>query len=635
MTPRFTFHILLLFLLAFSGVSRFVREKTNLISDGVDENDDHQERVVDETSAIVELRSLKSTTVTCTPAYGFLPCTTEVWGELFLIVVYEYLLSLAQKYVTQGSELFFKLFGTGIFGASVFQILGTIPQIVILLVNGLAGSTSTAEGLTTMGLAMLAGSTAMSLTIMWGSVIAFGSSDLSQVSTSSSSSQASTTVVASNTSTAQTSTNSGASASSTTQTSTNSGTSASSTIQTSTTTASATSSTTGTTTAFSLTGYGVTTDDDTCFIAKIMLVSMIPFLILQLPQIFDSSTVTDIAIIVAWAFSLLALLVYCIYQVFQPLIQKRRLDYILLKFIRDSLQQSLVQPSGEPNEQAIEALFKKIDKDNNGSISKAELEAMFLGIKIKEVGLTEDDYVKEVMENFDISDDDKISKAEFVKGMSLWLKEADSGSENVINRIPFTPASRTEEEQDLLHPKKQKQKQIKEKKRQKQKTSAKTWLSYLEAAFYIILGTAIMVLLAQPLMEAIEDFSSAVNIPSFIITYIIVPLSMSYRQGIQAITSAKQKTESAISLTFSMIYTSVFMNNMMGLTMFLLIVYVRDLSWDVSAGVLIVLVVGVVMGLLTSFCKKFPFWICILAFLLYPISLVVMYVLITYCGWST
>ncbi|GMY37677.1 sodium/calcium exchanger NCL2-like isoform X2 [Fagus crenata] len=130
-------------------------------------------------SSIIEI-DVKATTVTCEPIYGFLPCTTTLWGQLFMIVVYEYLLSLAGKYVSSGSDLFFQMFGTGIFGASIFHILGTIPQVALVL-----GSTETIEALAKMGMGLLAGSTIMLLSLIWGSVVAFGSYDLSQTSDSS------------------------------------------------------------------------------------------------------------------------------------------------------------------------------------------------------------------------------------------------------------------------------------------------------------------------------------------------------------------------------------------------------------------------------------------------------------------
>ncbi|GMP74449.1 hypothetical protein CsSME_00031864 [Camellia sinensis var. sinensis] len=117
-----TFLIFLLLSLTHLTHSGMVTE--NLISDGAA---DYRSK-----SPIVEL-NLTATTVTCEPIYGFLPCTTELWGELFLIVVYEYLLSLADQYVAAGSELFFNMIGPGIFGASVFQVLGTIPVTVLML----------------------------------------------------------------------------------------------------------------------------------------------------------------------------------------------------------------------------------------------------------------------------------------------------------------------------------------------------------------------------------------------------------------------------------------------------------------------------------------------------------------------
>lgn len=74
-----------------------------------------------------------SVTESCEATYGILPCSSNAWGLLFLIVVYEILLSLGGKYVGMGSEMFFTITGPGIVGGSLFQFLGTIPQIVLVL----------------------------------------------------------------------------------------------------------------------------------------------------------------------------------------------------------------------------------------------------------------------------------------------------------------------------------------------------------------------------------------------------------------------------------------------------------------------------------------------------------------------
>lgn len=82
------------------------------------------------------------------------------------------------------------------------------------------------------------------------------------------------------------------------------------------------------------------------------------------------------------------------------------------------------------------------------------------------------------------------------------------------------------------------------------------------------------------------------------------------------------------------IYGGVTMNNTLCLAVFLALVYLRHLTWDFSAEVLIILVVCIVMGLFTSFRTTFPLWTCSIAYLLYPLSLVIVYVLDFVFGWS-
>jgi len=69
----------------------------------------------------------------CKQMYGFLPCTNNIFGYLFLILVYEYLLFHGESYLAKGGEQIFKILGPGIFGASAFHILGALPESLILL----------------------------------------------------------------------------------------------------------------------------------------------------------------------------------------------------------------------------------------------------------------------------------------------------------------------------------------------------------------------------------------------------------------------------------------------------------------------------------------------------------------------
>ncbi|KAK3010417.1 hypothetical protein RJ639_012310 [Escallonia herrerae] len=91
---------------------------------------------------------------------------------------------------------------------------------------------------------------------------------------------------------------------------------------------------------------------------------------------------------------------------------------------------------------------------------------------------------------------------------------------------------------------------------------------------------------ARPLMYSILLLSGAIGIPSFFISFVILPLAMNARTAISAIFPASQKKVKTASLTFSEIYGGVVMNNIMGLSTLLAIVYAKDLTWDYTAEVL-------------------------------------------------
>ncbi|KAM1004786.1 hypothetical protein ACFX13_004981 [Malus domestica] len=558
------FIIFLVLQLVHLGSGRIVRD-SGLVSNGI--NDEISQ------SSILEALNLKSDSVTCEPIFGFLPCATSVWGLLFLVIIYEVLLSLADQYVSRGSEIFFELFGTGVFGASAFHLLGLIPQVGMVLVIGVTATTETVEEMAEMSMSMLAGSSIMILTLIWGSVVAFGSSDLSESQTLSNPENKK---------------------------------------------------------PFSLTGSGVRTDVETQDTARIMMFSLIPYLILQLAKILTSTTAVRVVILIALLIASAFLATYFIYQFFQPWIQSRRLEYLLRKYIPKNILPSLMTVGGNPNVSIIKGLFHRIDKNHNKYISSDELRALILGIQIEEIGLDDDDYVSEVMKQFDLSGDAQIAETEFVNGISKWINPAkppanDKGHEHT-SLFRRNNSKNEKSMEDQLTPLISKKNGT--------KGADTSWMNLLKAAFLIILGTAITVFLSMPLMVSLRKFSTAASIPSFAASYVVIPLATNYRLALMSVTSAKEKTEDAISLTLSEIYTAAFMNNIVGLVIFLALVYIRNLSWDVAAEVLVVLLISTAVGFSASFSRRFPFWTCILAYILYPISLLLVYVLTTVIGWS-
>ncbi|CAN6172525.1 unnamed protein product [Urochloa humidicola] len=111
-----------------------------------------------------------------TTGYGFLPCTTNVPGNLFLVLTYGFLVYKGAAYLSEGSELLLEIMGPGLVGGLLLPILGALPEALIVLASGLSGSRDTAQHQVLTGMGLLAGSTVFLLTL--GTFVVVGKCDL-------------------------------------------------------------------------------------------------------------------------------------------------------------------------------------------------------------------------------------------------------------------------------------------------------------------------------------------------------------------------------------------------------------------------------------------------------------------------
>ncbi|GFZ05463.1 sodium/calcium exchanger family protein / calcium-binding EF hand family protein [Actinidia rufa] len=318
-------------------------------------------------------------------------------------------------------------------------------------------------------------------------------------------------------------------------------------------------------------------------------------------------------------------------------------DFILslsgiLRHLRMRALGRLLRDDGTPNKEIIEkqvfgpfhCRVRTVDGNGDGYISTAELKALIIGIRFDEIDLDEDDAVEKVMKDFDTSLDHQIDLQEFICGIEKWLEEARrSGPPSLeagaggIKYLDDFHRYNTKREHDLLgdasdeviegvgNPK---------------------WTT-IKAVLLLLLGTLIAAAFANPLVDAVDNFSDATSIPTFFISFIALPFANS-SEAVSAIIFATWKRQRSTSLTFSELYGAVTMNNVLCLSVVLALVYIRGLTWDFSAEVLVIVIVSVVMGAFASFRTTFPPWTAILAFLLYPFSLALVYVLDCVLGWS-
>ncbi|KAM3251421.1 sodium/calcium exchanger NCL1 [Capsicum annuum] len=653
----------------------------------------------------------------CEQVYGFFPCANSIAGYIFLIVVYQYLLNEGERLISKGSKTLFNILGTGIFGATVFQVLKTLPRIVMVIASGVSASKEKAQNQISSGISTTVGATVFNLTLMWGICLIYGTKNMTDKPDSEP---------------AEFSPFKGLKG---------------------------------------LSDTGVTIDQETSYTAGIMLLSLIPFVLVQPVTAFNSFLGRRILIFITLIVTLILLMSYFLYQILNPWMQKRSLEYSkyenllagFLHHVQRHARGKLINEEGQPDIDVIKRLFHETDSDANKCLTLAELENLILEMQSGKVQVDKDYAISKILNSFDKNNDKKIEEEEFVEGCKRWIEEAtqlaqsdDSNSKKILRKVveQYTKKQRDEiaeiehimarllkhvqtqaleaerlinddgcpninrikeifhqndfdrnnvltkpeleeligsvkfgeveinrddsvqkvlrdfdrdgndmiDEHEFVHGMTKwlneaisvtkcpdKKRAIDEYDKIKWSEVDKivyevendgemnyklmTW-AFNKSVLQVLLGIAILTLCAKPLVISIEDLSNAVGMPSFLIPFVMVPLALNARMAIAAIFPASQKSSKTSSLTFSEIYGGVIMNNIMGMVTLLAVVCIKDLRWNYSAEVLIVLVICSVIGLLAFFSTTYPLWTCLLAFSLYPFSVVLFYLLECVFGWA-
>eukprot|EP00257_Ricinus_communis_P026785 XP_025014199.1 sodium/calcium exchanger NCL isoform X2 [Ricinus communis] len=485
----------------------------------------------------IRLYDLFSSDGSCDETYGFFPCTTTILGNIFLILVYGYLMFLSAKLLSDGSEILLQILGPGIIGGLFLPVLSALPDSAIILASGLSGSTETAQSQVSVGMGLMAGSTVLLLTLLWGSCLIVGKCDI----------EGSVAVDSKDTKT------------------------------------------------FSLIGSGVTTDIWTSFAARLMVV--------------------------------------------QPWIQKRRIAYakhknIISGILKDLKKRSLGRlftVNGDLNRDIIQKLFKTIDDNSDGYLTIAELKALIIGIQFDELDIDVSVAVDQVLKDFDTSGDSCVDMDEFTRGISKWLREAkhsaryfddhSRGSSQVLTG--FDQLQQTSAEEDVLG----------DQTGEISSNPGNPKWNTTKAVLMLILGTIVAAVFADPLVDAVDNFSTASNIPTFFVSFVILPFASSSEVVSDMIFASRKKSRYA-SLAYSEIYGSVTMSNVLSLSVFLGLVYFRGLTWNFSSEVLIILIVCIAIGLIASLRTTFPLWMSLVAYAMYPFSLLLAYIFNYVLGWS-
>lgn len=77
---------------------------------------------------------------------------------------------------------------------------------------------------------------------------------------------------------------------------------------------------------------------------------------------------------------------------------------------------------------------------------------------------------------------------------------------------------------------------------------------WTKAIMLLVVGIVMLALLAEPLIHSVQNVSNSATIPSFFVSFILVPLATNARAAVSAFQTASQRKERTTSLTFSEVF---------------------------------------------------------------------------------
>eukprot|EP00008_Paramoeba_atlantica_P006673 CAMPEP_0201480966 /NCGR_PEP_ID=MMETSP0151_2-20130828/5316_1 /ASSEMBLY_ACC=CAM_ASM_000257 /TAXON_ID=200890 /ORGANISM="Paramoeba atlantica, Strain 621/1 / CCAP 1560/9" /LENGTH=451 /DNA_ID=CAMNT_0047862967 /DNA_START=278 /DNA_END=1629 /DNA_ORIENTATION=+ len=101
----------------------------------------------------------------------------------------------------------------------------------------------------------------------------------------------------------------------------------------------------------------------------------------------------------------------------------------------------------------------------------------------------------------------------------------------------------------------------------------------IKACVLMAIGTGVVVLFSDPMVDVIGDFGDTIGINPFYISFVVTPFCSNASELISSLIFASRKKRKNSSLTYSAIYGAATMNNTLCLGIFFALVYFRDLVW--------------------------------------------------------
>ena len=510
------------------------------------------------------------------------PSTVGLTGLLWLFLSYGYALYFASNLISEGSDLLLLVPSmAGLVGGVVLPLLGAVPDGAIMLFSGL-GSRAKAQRTLSVGVGALAGSTIMLLTIPLFLTIYGGRVNLDEKGVPNYKKVPRLTKKGS--------------------------------------------------LSAELFNTGVALSDGVRDGANIMMITTLPYFLIQVPAMFLHGPTTAIAkgekywALAGFAVCIIGFVWYLHLQLQQSQqgMDKDKRVAVVKKLLQDgevslcgALSATVREQEGssgsgegyeaissdEPTEE-VKAYLKEIlregfaryDENGDGTLDLKEVKTFFRDFH-EDIS---DDEIDSLFMRYDTDGDRILSFDEFIGACYVFIKDHDkreaerarkstkpkeeggdtedalvdgmfSEDDEEVEEIPEDFTELTPEEQQMAIKKR--------------------------AFFMLFVGTALVLLFSDPMVGVFDEIAIRMNLSPFYVSFILAPVASNASEVIASMYYASKKTRKSMTVAVSALEGAASMNNTFCLSIFMGLIYFRGLAWAYTAETISIVLVEFILGI--------------------------------------
>jgi len=527
-------------------------------------------------------------------------------GLAWLLISYGYVLYYASNLISEGSDLLLLIPSmAGLVGGVVLPLLGAVPDGAIMLFSGL-GDVDKAQQTLSIGVGALAGSTIMLLTVPWAMSVYRGRVDFSGPD--------------------EMPNYKGVPKLKDDQ---------------------------------SLGTTGVALTPEINHGAKMMMLTTLPYLLIQVPAIFLEGAREEVSLGEHWwagAGFVLCMVLFVFYLYTQVKMSNDTMHKLKrMAMIKESLKKGAVSLTGaltsqvqfmeqeslrrsgsvvnetthltnslhpdlNPSDEVASMLkgilgdaFRGYDRDGNGCLSKKEF-SCFLTDFHEDIPKEQ---VDSIFSQYDSDGDKTISWDEFICACYIIIMNAkDKKRFDTHPRVSLGLAANifkadggTEDEEEEEVPD-----DLAALSPEEQQSAIKR-----RAFLLLFAGTALVLLFADPMVDVLSELANRNGIPPFYVSFILAPLASNASEVIASQYYAAKKTRKTITVALTALEGAAAMNNTFCLSIFMALIFFRGLAWQYSAETIAIILVQLVMGT-CALRDKMSSMTALIVMLLFPLS---------------